>query len=457
MHLANALRFVVPVAVGVAVLVLVVRSADPPARTPTAERATPVRTIVAPELAVVPRVRAYGTVRPKRAWDAVAEVGGRVVEMHPQLREGAFMRAGTLLLRIDPRDFELAIAQSSADIEAARAQLAEVAVREANARASLDIEEDSLALSRAELERVSRLSKRGAVARSDLDVQERAVLSQRQAVTTLENTLRLIPSERRLLQAQIARHDAQLDVARRDLERTRFVLPFDARIAVVEIEQDQSVRVGDVPVVAHDISVAEVLVDLDLQRVRQVMRTRSRPLESLPEGDVGELLGVSATVRLTEFDLEWPARFARLSANLDPRTRTIGAIVEVDEPYRGVIPGVRPPLVKDMFVQVEFRGAPREGAVVVPRTAVRQGRVNVVGADERLEIREVEIAIVLPEAVQIATGVAAGERVVVSEIAAPVAGMRLAPVADEDALRRLEDEARGEGPAERAGAGADAS
>ncbi len=443
MRLANALRFLVPVALGIAVLVLVVRSAEPPARTPLAERAVAVRTIVAPEVAVVPRVRAYGTVRPKRTWDAVAEVGGRIVEMHPKLREGAFMRAGTLLLRIDPRDFELAIAQGVADIEAARAQLAEVEVREANARASLAIEEDSLALSRAELERISRLSERGAVARSDLDAQERAVLAQRQAVTALENTLRLIPTERRLLEAQIARHEAQLAVARRDLERTRFVLPFDARIAAVVVEQDQSLRVGDVPVVAHDIGVAEVVVDLDLRRVRQVLRTRAQPLEGLPEDDVGELLGVTATVRLTDFGIEWPARFARLSANLDPKTRTIGAIVEVDEPYRGVIPGVRPPLVKDMFVQVEFRGAPREGAVVVPRTAVRAGRVHMAGADERLEIREVETGLVLPEAIQIVAGVSTGERVVVSEIAAPVAGQRLAPIADDEALRRLVDEARG--------------
>ena len=70
--------------------------------------------------------------------------------------------------------------------------------------------------------------------------------------------------------------------------------------------------------------------------------------------DLREALGLSATVRLPEFSLGWEARFARMSDTIDPQTRTVGVIVEVDDPYEGVRPGVRPPLVKEMFVEVEI-------------------------------------------------------------------------------------------------------
>jgi hypothetical protein len=48
-----------------------------------------VRVIRAEPVAMVPRTLGYGTVRPGRIWQAVSEVRGRVVEVHPQLEAGA--------------------------------------------------------------------------------------------------------------------------------------------------------------------------------------------------------------------------------------------------------------------------------------------------------------------------------------------------------------------------------
>ena len=48
-----------------------------------------------------------------------------------------------------------------------------------------------------------------------------------------------------------------------------------------------------------------------------------------------DAFGFSATVRLRSGNdvVEWPARFARVSDTVDPKTRTIGAIVAVDGAY----------------------------------------------------------------------------------------------------------------------------
>jgi len=55
--------------------------------------------------------------------------------------------------------------------------------------------------------------------------------------------------------------------------------------------------------------------------------------------------GIKAMVVLHEGGLSthWEARFSRLTDTLDPRTRTVGVIVEVDKPYVDVTPVQHPP------------------------------------------------------------------------------------------------------------------
>ena len=57
----------------------------------------------------------------------------------------------------------------------------------------------------------------------------------------------------------------------------------------------------------------------------------------------------------------WEARVKRVSDTVDPDTRSVGLIVTVDNPYDTLRPGLRPPLVKGMFTEVELsRPAGRE-------------------------------------------------------------------------------------------------
>ena len=53
----------------------------------------------------------------------IAEVKGRVEHVHPRLASGELIAAGEELLRIDPTEYELAVAQLEADIQQANAQL----------------------------------------------------------------------------------------------------------------------------------------------------------------------------------------------------------------------------------------------------------------------------------------------------------------------------------------------
>ena len=153
-------------------------------------------------------------------------------------------------------------------------------------------------------------------------------------------------------------------------------------------------------------------------------------------------IGLQAKVRLLEFDLEWRARVARMASTIDPETRTVGVIVEVDEPYRQAIPGVRPPLVKEMFVEVELIGPPRARSLVIPRAALHEDVVYVVSTENRLQRRRVDVALVQPTFVTVSAGLTSGEHVIVSDLIPAIDGMLLAPSVDELAQARLATHSR---------------
>ncbi|MCB1719991.1 MAG: biotin/lipoyl-binding protein, partial [Candidatus Competibacteraceae bacterium] len=145
----------VPLALAVAVLVLLLRNRSAPEQIALTEIAHPVQVISVPSLTVTPRATAYGNVEPGRVWDAVAEVSGRIIELHPELKKGELIPADTVIVRIDTSDYLLALRQVEADIQASEAQLAELTVSAANAEASLAIEREALRLAEADLARLA--------------------------------------------------------------------------------------------------------------------------------------------------------------------------------------------------------------------------------------------------------------------------------------------------------------
>lgn len=444
------LVFFAPVAVGVVVLLLAALIRQPPAQSPATERPVSARVITVQEVSLMPRAIGYGSAMPGRIWEGVAEVGGKIVEIHPQLQEGAIIGKGEVLLRIDPTDYRLAVSRTEADIQSATAQLAELSAREKNTEASLKIEQRSLKLSSNDLDRKRTLFTQGTVSQAAVDQEERKVLTGQQSAQSLKNTLNLIPAERDVLIAQMEQYQTRLDAARLDLERTTLTAPFDCRIAQVNVQETQYAGQGKVLVVADDIGTSEVTAQIPIGRLINLM-----PLGmTIPDeaagvmGKLRNLLGFSAIVRLrgSAVKAQWQARFSRISHTIDPQTRTAGVIVAVDDPYHQVVSGSRPPLTKNMFVEVELRGIPRPGQIVVPRSSLHGGKVYIINDDNRLEIRDLEIAFEQTNFSVIASGLKVGEKLVISDLVPAIDGMLLAPVLDLRAAEDLAASAEGSGP-----------
>jgi multidrug efflux pump subunit AcrA (membrane-fusion protein) len=432
----------VPLVLGVAVLVRAVSDREPPVSRERQEAVTAARVITMEPAIFAPEVSAFGSVEPASTWRALAQVAGEVARLDPDLRPGRLVEAGTELIRIDATDYELAEAQAVSRLAGAGARLAELAAREQNLEASLAIEHRALALAEEDLERRQTLLQRTATSQASVDQAEEAVLQKRARAQEMENSLNLVPAQKSVQEAEKAIAQSQLAEARRNIERTRIVMPFDGRISDLDVERGQFVSAGQLMLVAEGIAAAEVSASLRLDQLETLVDDNLK-LASVVDLSVGDLdavprgLDLTAELRmiLGSRVVTWPAAIRRASFALEPETRTIALVVGVDDPFRHAIPGERPPLVKGMFVEVVVRGATKEGVYRVPREALERAGdggwfVRGADADDRLRSIPVTLDGVFGNVALITAGLQAGDRVVVSELSVAIEGMRLDPRED---------------------------
>jgi RND family efflux transporter MFP subunit len=441
-----------PIVLGVAVLGYQFAFKEPPEQKPPAELVRHVRVIEAVETDIVPRAVGYGSVKPARVWDAVAQVSGRVEFVHAEFKKGAILKAGTEIVRISPIDYEIAIKQANANIRLGDAKLKELGVAEQNARNTLKIEQRSLEIKKQELARAKKLLLRGTAAQATVDQEQTDLLAQTLKVQNLMNTLDVLPLQRAAQEEQIAVYQTQLDTAELDLRRTSIKLPFDGRIAEANVEITQYVGVGTALGSLDGMQTAEVDAQIPQSRFSKLIETMAE--KSIRTGVTPETIsllteqfGLHAIVRLRFDDraVEWLGRVVRISDTVDPKTRTVGAIVAVDNAYARAVPGRRPPLVKGMFVEVELRIRPLLGKIVVPRSALHAGQLYIVDSNDRLEVRPARTSLVQGDLAVISSGLKPGENLVVSDLSPAIPGMALKTTTDTGLAKRIVVEATAKG------------
>lgn len=457
--LKRILSFALPVGMAAAVFALAMQRSQPPVQAPVAERATTVRVMDVKPVKFVPSVTGFGTVEPEKTWDAVAQVSGRIVYAHPNLRSGAILPKDTEIVRINPEDYDIAVRQAQANLDSASARLSELEIQLQNTQDSIEIERRSLELTRNDIERKRGLVQRDTISQLTLDESERVLLTQQARVQDLENSIRRYPAQINAQREQININQAELENARLNLQRTTIALPFDARIATVSVEETQYAAAGAILATADAISGAEVKAEISQARFRS-FALLTAPADFQPPllsdnalAEAIEKIGWTAEVRLNMDDqpAKWQARVVRTSDTINPQTRTVGVIVYVERPYADIQPETKPPLVKGMFVEVEIRGRPIADALVIPRSAVRNGAVFIADKDNRLRIREVTVRAEQGDDALLSNGIMPGERLVLSDITPAIEGMLLDPVVEERAVVETESTALiGETPAEEA-------
>jgi len=148
--------------------------------------------------------------------------------------------------------------------------------------------------------------------------------------------------------------------------------------------------------------------------------------EQLPLGDLH--------IRITPTnvpDAHWPGKLTRVTSSLDPATRTVQAVISVEEPYRNANPPTRPPLVRNMFVQASIAATTPEPVIVIPASAVHQGVVYLADDNNRLQRQEVAVDWQQGDLTVIAEGLKPGDRLVLHDLVPAITGTLLAPQTEE--------------------------
>ncbi|MGR3021153.1 efflux RND transporter periplasmic adaptor subunit [Vibrio vulnificus] len=413
-------------AVGVLVLVLAVKLKPELPVKPADDRARLVETLPLELKAVAPLAIGFGKVAPKVEWKAIAEVSGKVIYRHPRLEKGQVLKAGTEILRIDPLDYQLKLVQAQADLKSSQTSLAKLNQEEQNLKSSLKIESNRLAIANKELERKQNLRKKGLNSQSDVDQQEQTTLSQRKLVLDIENQIALMPDEKRVADALIKVNNAKVDEAKRALEKTIITLPYDLRIAQVDIEQDQVVNQQQTMVTAHGIDVMEVEAQLsihDMQTLAASLGEFARDESGIPQPD---MTFIQATIELSSGNLSasWPAKVARVSETVDANQATAGVILEIEQDYRELNPTSLPPLVNGMFVRAYIEGQANPNWVI-PERALHGGKIYLMDEQNRLRIVPVTVLFRRDNQVVIDGELSLGQKLIVNDLLPAIEGMLL--------------------------------
>lgn len=221
------------------------------------------------------RVTAYGTVEPAVTLNAMAEVSGELSYLHPNLKAGETISAGTLVVRIDAQDYELSLRQTQEDLKASRSSLRELETERKSTLRSLQLAQKNLEVGEAELGRIREVYEKKLVAKSALDGEEQKVIRLRQQVEDLHGRLNGYDSRRQSIEAQIARAEQGVQNRTTILGRTEIRLPFDARIGTVSVNQNEFVTVGSALFEAIDLKGVEISAQLPIASMRKLVIHRA--------------------------------------------------------------------------------------------------------------------------------------------------------------------------------------
>jgi len=431
-------RSVAPLAVllgGVGAAVALTMSREPPKPREVKAVAPLVETVPVTRHEGGMEIAADGVVVPFRSVTLASEVEGRVVEKSDSFREGRPVKAGEILLRVDPANYELDVTRLERERDQTRANLAELAVQLQNAATAIELAKEEVRLHKDELDRLETGAKRGAVTPQVYDAARRAELASRVALTKVENEERLLDATRTRWEEAVGLVNAQIDQAKLDLARTVVKAPADGVIVSTKVERDGYVKRGDVIGTFEDTAAVEVRTNLEM-RVIAWLRAHLPAEEQAKLGSYDlPRVPVTITYELLGNTYKWEGRLDRVDGfGIDERTRTVPCRVHVSAPRAVSLKSgsaelpIAPPsaLVHGMYVKVLLHAASDEPLLSVPEGAVRPGNTVWVVRDGKLVHLRMPAARVTRGTVLVApqvTELKAGDRVVVSPLPVAEDGM----------------------------------
>lgn len=322
-----------------------------------------------------------GLVETRRDTILSAQVGGKIVEVDPRFEAGAAFAEDEMIARIDPVDYETAVAQAASTLAEANLALVQEQARADQAKR--------------DWEKIG-----GGKEPTDLVLRVPFLKSAKARVTAAKASLRR---------------------AEEDLERTVIKAPFACRVRAVTLNLGATVMPGSQLGTIYDDE--NLLIRLPLSLTDYA---------SLPDVPV---VSLNTTIGGTNY--EWQGEVLWDLGEVDQETSSAYVLVRLlpneEGPARFRLP------LAGTFLNARLEGAVLKEVVGVPRQAVRgRDEVFVLNSEGTLEERKLVIARSTAEMVYVTSGIESGAKVILTKIEMPFPGMSLEEAAEENDQPRAE-------------------
>jgi multidrug efflux pump subunit AcrA (membrane-fusion protein) len=390
-------RMAGPAVVAAALLMMSCSAAEPPlAATTDAARAVAVARVERQDLSRTVEVAAE--FRPYQEIAVHAKVAGYVKAIHVDI--GDQVAKGQLLAELEAPEVTQDLQQADATLNRARVDVdrAKSDLRRADAQASIrKVSFDRLAsVLKVRANLVAQQEIDDARARlEDADAQRAAADA---AVHSAEDQVQAATAARDRLQTMVA--------------YLRITAPFSGTITRRLADTGAMIQAGT----ASNVQAMPVVELSEMDRLRLIL--------PVPESIVPRIrVEAPVEVRVDALKRVFQGRVTRFSGKLDPATRTMETEVDLANPGNTIKAG--------MFGTATLGLEQRQDVLTVPVQALA-GRtapvtVLVAGPDKRLQEKSIEIGLETPDRVEVRSGLAAGDLVVVGARTNLRAGQRIDP------------------------------
>jgi len=306
------------VAVGVIGFILLKATRDVPEPINPQERSWRVETLRIQPDSLQPSLTLYGQLESPRSFTVVAPLAGRIGSL--PVRDGELVSQGSLLVALDERDLAPRLQQAEADHADALAQLESERLGHANDRRALVLEQRILANAETNYQRIEQLIERGLVSRTELDNAADGVERAALTVANRQRSLDSYAARRASLQARVERASASLDGMRRDVERSRFIAPFDGIVGQVQIAEGDQVNANAALLTFYPIDGMELRASLPQIHTQAF-------IQALAEGE-------QLVARSLDTDPALSMTLQRIAGAAD--ARGVEALFTLDQPASGL-------------------------------------------------------------------------------------------------------------------------
>lgn len=323
-------------------------------------------------------------------------------------REGSLVHKDDALFEIDPRPFQAALDQAKGQLAQARGQLAQ-------ARGQLGQAQAQLGLAAINVKRDTPLAAARAISQSQLD---NDVQAQAQAEALVRTGEAAIQSSEAAIQAA----EAAVETAQLNLGFTKVLSLIDGIAGTASIQIGNLVSPATVLTTVSSLDPIKAYFPISEQEYLELAGRIKGAGDMLRQGS-----DVPLQLTLANGSIHpHPGRIVFADRQVDPQTGTIRIVGAFANPGNILRPG--------QFGRIRAMTGFRKGALLVPQRAVAQlqGRyqVAVVGADNKVSIRNVQVGERVDESWVIASGLEPGARVVSEGIAKVRDGATVSPRPD---------------------------